>query len=129
MALLLRIMIKKRFAGNGSGFARGIEMGADTISPGEAVYYIGKKGVLFVDLREQEDYRVGHIPGAVWMDYDDLICRKQELRRYQMVILYCDRGNTSLLAARELRSLPIEIRSIAYGMSEYKGPLMPRRMK
>ena len=101
-------------------------MGMDTISPGEAVSYIGRNGVLFVDLREPEDYRAGHIPGAVRMTVDELQQKKKELERYRIVILYCDRGNASLLAARELRSLPVEIRSIAYGMTGYHGPLIKR---
>ncbi len=102
-------------------------MGMDTISPGEAVSYIGKHGVLFVDLREPEDYQAGHIPGAVQLDHDTLLKRREELKRYHTVILYCDRGNASLLAARELRNLPIEIRSIAYGMGGYQGPVSRSR--
>lgn len=97
-------------------------MGMDTISPSEAVSYIGRHGILFVDLRDTKEYRQGHIPGAIQMDYEELMMRKQELTNYKIVILYCDRGNTSLLAARELRNLPVEIKSIAYGMAGYQGP-------
>lgn len=97
-------------------------MGMDSISPSEAVSYIGRPGILFVDLREPAEYRQGHIPGAIQMDYEDLMKRKQELTNYKIIILYCDRGNTSLLAARELRNLPVEIKSIAYGMAGYQGP-------
>ena len=102
-------------------------MGMDSISPNEAVSYIGKNGVLFVDLREAEEYQAGHIPGAVRMDHEVLLKRREELKRYKMVILYCERGNASLLAARELRNLPIDIRSIAYGMGGYQGPLSRNR--
>lgn len=98
-------------------------MGMDTISPVEAVSYIGENGVLFVDMREREEYREGHIPGAVRMNYEELIRRKADLAKNRMIILYCDRGNASLLAARELRDLPAEIRSIAYGMAGYYGPI------
>ena len=98
-------------------------MGMDTISPMEAISYIGKPGVLFVDMREAEEYRHGHIPGAKWMRAEEVLRRREALQKHRMVILYCDRGNASLLAARELRDLPTEIRSIAYGISEYHGPL------
>lgn len=98
-------------------------MGMDTISPVEAVSYIGENGVLFVDMRGSAEYREGHIPGAVRMSYEELLRRKTELAKKRMIILYCDRGNASLLAARGLRDLPVEIRSIAYGMSGYQGPI------
>ena len=99
-------------------------MGMDTISPREAISYIGKPGVLFVDMREAAEYRRGHIPGAKWIPADEVLQRKEMLKKHQMVILYCERGNASLLAARELKELPTEIRSIAYGISEYQGPLV-----
>ena len=99
-------------------------MGMDTIPPWEAVLYIGQKDVLFVDMREEEEYREGHIPGAVCLSYEELQQELMGQKRYRMVILYCDRGNASLLAARGLQKLPLEIRSIAYGMTGYKGPLI-----
>ena len=104
-------------------------MGMETISPSEAVSYIGENRTLFIDLREREDYLKGHIPGAIHMDYEELMQKKQELLRYQTVVLYCDRGNSSLLAARELRKLPVEIKSIAYGMAGYHGPVTKGQRK
>lgn len=98
-------------------------MGMDTISPMEAISYIGKPDVLFVDIRDAEDYRRGHIPGAKWMQVEELLRHREMLKKHRMVIICCERGNASLLAARELRDLPNEIRSIAYGISEYHGPL------
>ena len=35
----------------------------------------------------------------------------QRLKVYENIILYCDRGNTSLLAAREMDIFPVEINS------------------
>ena len=96
----------------------------DTISPREAISYIGKPDVLFVDIRAGEEYRKGHIPGAKWMRVEDVLRRKEMFRKFRMVIFYCERGNASLLLARELRDLPGEIRSIAYGIQGYSGPLV-----
>ena len=57
------------------------------------------------------------------MDYEEVIRRKRELNKYQIVIIYCERGNSSLMLARELKELPIQVKSIAYGISGYQGPL------
>ena len=62
---------------------------------------------LLVDLRDKEDYEKSHLPGAIWADWetleedieDILAISKKEVSH---IILYCDRGNISLLTARDL---------------------------
>lgn len=73
-----------------------------------------EQDLLIFDLREQEDYKKEHVPGAVWADWEKL---EQNLSSYirkrgrnpQWIVLYCDRGNTSLLIARDLarRGYPV----------------------
>ncbi len=66
-----------------------------------------EEDVLMIDLREREEYEEAHVAGAIWADWEHL---EEEMPRYleergkvpQWIVLYCDRGNTSLLIARDL---------------------------
>lgn len=69
----------------------------------EAISYIGKNDVLFVDLRDPEDYQEGHFRGAVNIPYDRLEKEKKRLWGYQRIFFYCDRGNLSLMACRDMK--------------------------
>lgn len=60
------------------------------------------KGCILVDLRTLEEYEEGHIRGAVNIPYEELEQNIDRLRGYQNIYLYCDRGNLSLLACRDL---------------------------
>lgn len=74
----------------------------------------GAEDMLIIDLREKEEYEQGHIPGAQWADWEQLeddisLYLKERERKPQWIVLYCDRGNTSLLIARDLarRGYPV----------------------
>ena len=105
----------------------------ESIRPEDVFRHRGNgKGVL-VDVREKEDYVKGHIPGAVNIPYDELqnrIPELTELTRPRMcggsvfVILYCERGNTSLLAARDLYQAGFWVKNVYGGISDYHGPLV-----
>lgn len=69
--------------------------------------YLDREDSLLIDLREQEDYEKGHLPGAVWADWEmiednieDVLSEKR--KDVAHIILYCDRGNISLITARDL---------------------------
>lgn len=68
----------------------------------EAKKFLYRKDCVFVDLREKEEYQAGHLVGAINIPYEILPEKKHMLKGYQMVFLYCERGNKSLLAARDL---------------------------
>ena len=58
--------------------------------------------VLVVDLRERENYKQGHVEGAINIPYDTFDEQDALFQAYEMILLYCARGNQSLLAARKL---------------------------
>lgn len=64
---------------------------------------LARSDCVFVDLREPEEYRKGHLRGAWNIPYDRLMEQRRRLRGYRKVFLYCERGNVSLIACRELR--------------------------
>lgn len=55
-----------------------------------------------IDLRSKQEYEKEHIPDSINIPYEDLDEYKSEIAEWESVIFYCDRGNLSLMAAREL---------------------------
>lgn len=111
----------------------------ETIRMRDVYRYIGKTGVLIIDLREEKDYIQGHIPGAWNFVYDEeedtkeFIKRmknfieeqqKRQKRRIEKLVLYCDRGNSSMLAARDLYREGIHVVNLYGGYRAYRGMYM-----
>lgn len=99
------------------------EMSFDTIRANDIVKYIGKSNVIIIDLREREEYVAGHIPSAINIPYEELEDRKRDLHRNHLLIFYCDRGNISLLAARDLLKDGYNIKSLYGGIRAYNGKI------
>lgn len=98
-------------------------MSFETIRTNEIVNYIGKPNVLIIDLRDREDYLMGHIPTAINIPYDELEEQKKNLQRQYLLIFYCDRGHISLMAARDLMKDGYNIKSLFGGIRAYRGRL------
>ena len=87
-----------------------------TLTPHEVRIRSRKEGVLLVDLRDiRELQRDGTIPGALhvprgmlefWIDPGSSYYRK-EFDKVESVILYCNKGARSALAAQTLQSMGI----------------------
>ncbi len=77
--------------------------------------YIYKNDTLFVDLREKSEYLAHHLTGAWNIPYEEIENHWDELMNYERVIFYCDRGNHSLAAAKELTKRGKEAFSLAGG--------------
>ncbi len=98
-------------------------MSFDTIGANDMTNYIGKRNVVIIDLRDREEYIAGHIPTAVNIPYEELEEQKVGLMRYHLLILYCDRGHISLMAARDLIQDGYNIKSLYGGIRAYRGKL------
>jgi len=107
-------------------------MSFENIRPEDIFRQRGNGSSLLIDLRNRADYEKGHIPEAVCIPYEELRGNLNNLRRWTMqcrrrfgrssLILYCDRGNTSLRAARDLQNMNFQVKSVYGGISAYKGP-------
>jgi len=60
---------------------------------------------LLVDVRQPEEYKAGHIPGAVLIPLVELEARQEELDRNKKIITYCRSGRRSMAAAITLCGL------------------------
>jgi len=99
-------------------------MSWDTIRINEEEKYIGKGNSIIIDLRRPEEYAAGHICGAVSIPYEELEHCKCMLRKYCKIFLYCERGNTSMLAARDLDREGYPAVNLYGGVRVYRGKLV-----
>ena len=107
-------------------------MGFENIRPQEIFRYKGNGTGILIDLRNRREYIQSHIPGAVCIPYEELGKHIPELKRWSIqsfrnygqssLILYCDRGNTSLRAARDLFNQGFDVKNVYGGISSYNGP-------
>ncbi len=100
----------------------------ETIPARELDWYVRSGNSLIVDLRSPEDFRRGHIRGAVNVPQGSF---KTELsgRRGEPVILYCERGALSMAVARKLEEKGYHTRSVVGGIRAYRGVNMVRAGK
>ena len=81
-------------------------------------------GFTLLDVREKEEYREGHLPGAVSLPRGFLDMRIEEVvpDKSTPVVLYCAGGTRSLLAGRTLREMGYQtVVSMAGGYGAWKG--------
>jgi len=60
--------------------------------------------IVYLDVRSPEEYRQGHIEGALLMPLDSLPTRYKELPRDKKIVVYCRSGRRSAQAISFLRS-------------------------
>ena len=58
-----------------------------------------KKPHMLIDVRTPEEFRSGHIPGAINIDVQTLQQRLKDIPSDKAVVLYCRSGNRSATAA------------------------------
>lgn len=77
------------------------------VSPEEAMELMGQEGCLIVDVRRQDEYDAGHIPGAVCVPNEEIQLEHiAELPdKGQLLLVYCRSGRRSREAAGKLAEL------------------------
>lgn len=75
--------------------------------------------VYLIDVRPEEEFRRSHIRHAVNIPYEEGIIWK--LPRQKEIVVYCDRGSTSMMAARDLLKAGYRVVSVSGGIMEYRG--------
>lgn len=98
-------------------------MSFGTIRTNDISKYIGMSHVLIIDLRDKKEYDTGHIPTAINIPYDDLELNYSKFSSNDLLIFYCDKGNVSLLACRDLMKSGYQVKSLYGGLRAYRGKL------
>lgn len=97
-------------------------MNFEMISPGELDGYVGNPDALIIDLRMPEEYMERHIKNAVNIPYDRLnSCCMFPMD--MVLVLYCERGATSLAAAKELAEKGYLVKTVVGGIHAYRGKM------
>lgn len=79
-------------------------MGYDRLTMEETEAFLHKKDAVIIDVRKEEQFRQGHLPGAINIYYDRFMDgRIDELPDLdQPILVYCDYGGLSGIVADEL---------------------------
>lgn len=102
----------------------------ETIPAKELDRYVQRPDAMIIDVRLPADYREGHIRGAVNYSYEEFdrenFEQKLKLPKDRTLVLYCERGSTSMLIARKLAKKGYRVKSAAGGILAYRGPNLIR---
>ena len=66
-----------------------------------------EEGYIILDVRTQEEYDQGHIPGAIVISHEEITEKAEEVLtdKGQLILVYCRSGRRSKLAAEALVEL------------------------
>ena len=66
-----------------------------------------EEGYIILDVRTQEEYDQGHIPGAIGISYEEIPDKAEEVLtdKNQLILVYCRSGRRSKIAAEALLEL------------------------
>ena len=105
-------------------YLKGVKESIAETDPKEVRDLVESPGdVTLIDVREQDEWVQGHIPGATWIPRGFLEPRIEDAvpDRSRPLILYCAGGTRSALAARSLGELGYEnVRSMSGGFGAWK---------
>ena len=76
-----------------------------------------------LDVRDRDEFKSGHIPGAVNIPLNEIRDRLSELDKKKKVVTVCLSGGRASKAAALLESKGYNVKSMAEGMSKWEGPL------
>lgn len=93
----------------------------EVISVAQAKKLEDRKDVLILDLRMPKSYARYHIKKAVNYPFEAIEDRDYCLPLGYTIILYCEKGGLSLVAARMLEQDGFPVKTVMGGMQEYIG--------
>lgn len=78
------------------------------ISVDEAREMVERGEAVVVDVRNPDEYRAGHVRGALWIPVDQILQRADELPRDKKLLFICAAGIRSALAAEMAASAGLD---------------------
>jgi rhodanese-related sulfurtransferase len=79
-----------------------------------------QKKIALVDLRDEADYKAGHIPQAVNISSGELEMLWRRKKNGQPLVLICYRGPVSIRTARRLAASGCEVSAVCGGMEAWR---------
>ena len=103
-------------------------LGGKGLSPTEATIWINRRKAYVLDLRSEEVFKSGHLPGAKFANAADLTAaiEKLKLDRKHPVILVCETGSQSRKLLAEAQKLGFaEVGALDGGVQAWKAAALP----
>ncbi len=98
-------------------FSSGGDARPPEITVAEYLERAAGSGVQLVDVREPDEWMIGHIPGSVLIPMDDIPLRSRELDPRRPVVTVCRSGKRSLYSAADLLAAGFtDVKSLAGGI-------------
>lgn len=94
-------------------------MNFENISWKEAAERIDEPDTVLLDVREERFFRRRHIKGAVNCPYKRILSGEVVLPKEKGYIIYCERGNTSLVVADELHGRGYRVMNVLGGIQAF----------
>lgn len=79
-----------------------------------------ERKAIVVDIRSRDEYRSGHWQGAINYPQEEVADYTSVLTKQRLVILYCERGGSSMQLARDLGKAGYEVGTVIGGYEAMK---------
>jgi rhodanese-related sulfurtransferase len=102
--------------------------GSRAILPIQAVQLLNREDAVIVDIRNEAEFKDGHIINAQHIPRADLKSRTDELRKFKdrPIVVCCANGTSSASALRELSTAGFEnVHSLKGGISAWRADNLP----
>ena len=91
----------------------------ETISPA-AAKELQDSGAMLIDVRESNEYRNGHAPGAKLISLGVIERRFGEIPKERQILVVCQSGMRSSQAAKILSSNGYQVKNVSGGMANWQ---------
>ncbi len=95
--------------------------GIQNIYPEDIDRYVGDSKAIIIDFRTKQEYEQSHVRGAVHMTVEGLENNIYFIPRNKILVVYCNRGGRSIIAARTLSRYGYEVKNVIGGIKNYSG--------
>ena len=93
----------------------------EVISAKDMDKYVNNKRALIIDVRSPECFEKKHIESAINIPFEKLERDYNKMPKELMLVLYCERGGSSMLAAKELFDRGYAVKALMGGIKAYDG--------
>lgn len=104
------------------------KQGGAAISTSSLVTMVNRDDAMVVDIRDNKDFKAGHIAGATNIPHSAIDARMGELKPYQEkpIVLVCKMGQHSGSVGRKLKAGGFtNVRRLSGGMTEWSASNLP----
>ena len=84
-----------------------------------------RAGMQLIDVRSPQEYRAGHLPGALNIPMETIGARLGDLNAEQEIVLICQSGKRAIMVYQHLRGTPHSLAVLAGGTAGWQAAGLP----